>query len=146
MSFVKCAWKDTWYCYHFSTFGPISMDFSLACKVFSSWRKQTFLDVVAGAVCWSTALPPAQETVLHVKFWLSIFSPSASWLHKQECSERVGVQRESEGGLAVEFRLPVKYLDTLYFPDLPLHNAGALCQCAVRWGVQAPVASAEYLY
>lgn len=82
MFFVKCAWKDTRYCYHFSTFGPISMDCSQACKVFSSWRKQ--LDVVAGAACWITVLPPTQEAVLHVKFWLSIFSPSASWLLKQE--------------------------------------------------------------
>lgn len=42
MFFVKCAWKDTRYCYHFSTFGPISMDCSQACKEFSSWRKQLF--------------------------------------------------------------------------------------------------------
>lgn len=39
---LKCAWKDTRYCYCFSTFGLISMDCSQACKVFSSWRKQPF--------------------------------------------------------------------------------------------------------
>lgn len=55
MFFVKCAWKDARYCYCFSTFGPISMDCSQACKVFSSWRKQPFWmwlqELRAGARC-----------------------------------------------------------------------------------------------
>lgn len=55
MFFVKCAWKDTRYCYHCSTFGPISMACSQAWKVFSSWRKQLFWmwlqELCAGARC-----------------------------------------------------------------------------------------------
>lgn len=144
MFFVKCAWKDTRCCYHFSTFGPISMDCSQACKVFSSWRKQLFW-------MWLQELHAgAQRSLQHKKLsstWSFGWASSRHLLHGFLIKRQGGgKERESKGGLHMEFRLPVKYLDELHFPDLPLHNTGALCQCAVRWGVQALAASAEYLY
>lgn len=42
------------------------------------------------------------------------------------------MRTESEGGLAVDFRLPVKYFDALCFSDLTLHNARVLYQRAVK--------------